>query len=1124
MSAVDALLARSRSPGTFVERRTFTLSRKKAIEKQREFALRHPAQYVLELIQVAVLSGATYIAVESHPERLLIAWVGGKTLQAQELSNLMDYLFADRGDEATRTLVQLAVGINALLQRNPAEVLIESGNGENTIRMNLKPNGEGEVGIVEETISGTYISAKFRQGWFQRIAGNIHTDESHLIEERCMYAPIPILLNGRAPFGYRASKHIEIFGARKQHNFHQKERRGVMAVHHSAEVTGYRIVVGGVWISTLKLNELTTPPSVGVICDDNLRKTADHSDIVQDDRFIDLLHDLQPIATQMMREMYGADYQPPRLPPRAAPKPSKRIVQAEEPVHLEPLPDLLICPAPRMSRSLEDLQELHSRCPDLPVFWSETETLQELGSSVQPHNFPYPIVELTEGQAATLQAELPTLQLSQLSGQADVDFVRRVRERSDPIHEHHFRVGGHRVTLQHHASASRPNWGEGRVGTPWICISKGETTGAGVAKDGQVHTVTDVPDHQRITSTPHAQDLPGISVRIDQHANGDVDPSDLWRQVVQEAWTMAVPVDRPHNSALLATLMGMTGTVRLVQDPEPGVQLSLTTMPIESVQSLPLTRDEQGKDVRLVDLLELWGTDQTLALESPEALRSLAHLEHLLGHGHLTTAGQSNTLVLALSAVHGRWTLRHPSEISPSDTEVVALTRTREPMDTDGVWVQTPDSEPLPHVVQLVRDSLKSRTPGGLDALYAVLVDLDHRFAWGEYATEMLPTDAIRDAGRVALFALSAGQTEEAQLTPTDGGAAVPLGRVIDNPQRRLVARRGIHLAEPHTFALTIDEWVALGVERIPLRFDDPPEVWSVTQPHSEQGWLIRQEVQEADLEGWMGLRHPYDSTTGLLIRDGTHLLALPEVEGNTPCHGMLWPSEPSAHTPGPSGRQLLHLAGLKLYESLTTLLSGDLDDERRVTAEAYAIAYCVRGYRSGKRRPGQQAMARQVRILDEEGHPWGTLAQWLDTDPESRPPLPIDVPEQLADEPKSVTSGADTDLTDRASEIGISGAMTRLAEALRMAPGTIMIRRADERAEWGVSYLASHSTKRTVVLLCNMRHPLNKIGMMQAGFHHELWLMECARAICTRHTLNTSLPSFEEAQQRLVMQRLAAD
>ena len=65
MSQLDDLLTRSRSPGRFVERRAFTLSRARAIEKQRAFALRLAQQYVLELVQAAVFAGATYIAVDT---------------------------------------------------------------------------------------------------------------------------------------------------------------------------------------------------------------------------------------------------------------------------------------------------------------------------------------------------------------------------------------------------------------------------------------------------------------------------------------------------------------------------------------------------------------------------------------------------------------------------------------------------------------------------------------------------------------------------------------------------------------------------------------------------------------------------------------------------------------------------------------------------------------------------------------------------------------------------------------------------------------------------------------------------------------------------------------------------
>ena len=119
MSQLDDLIARSRAPGHFVERRRFTLSRDKAIEKQREFALRHPKQYIPELIQAAVFCGATYIAIDARPHSVLVAWVGGRRIEDKELENLLDYLFADRGDERYRHLVQLAVGVNAILQRKP---------------------------------------------------------------------------------------------------------------------------------------------------------------------------------------------------------------------------------------------------------------------------------------------------------------------------------------------------------------------------------------------------------------------------------------------------------------------------------------------------------------------------------------------------------------------------------------------------------------------------------------------------------------------------------------------------------------------------------------------------------------------------------------------------------------------------------------------------------------------------------------------------------------------------------------------------------------------------------------------------------------------------------------------
>jgi hypothetical protein len=321
MSGLDDLLSRSRSPGTFVERREFTLSRDKAVEKLREFSLRHPAGYVLELVQAAVFAGATYIAIDIRDGELLVAWVGGRSCGASQLDHIFDYLFASRSDPETRHLTQLAIGLNALLQRKPKLVRMESGDGtpEGTVRVDLDRKGDGTLGRPELAMAGTYLLVRFRTGWFERFDGEDFYDEEALVESRCVYSPVPILLNGRAPFGYRPNTTLRMFGTEDEESFSEGGRRGVLAIpgalerqarHRSA--IGFRVVVGGVWITTIDLPALGRAagdtPLVGVLCDDGLRKTADQSDIVQDQAFVRLLHAAAPHA-------------PPRAAPSRSPCP-----------------------------------------------------------------------------------------------------------------------------------------------------------------------------------------------------------------------------------------------------------------------------------------------------------------------------------------------------------------------------------------------------------------------------------------------------------------------------------------------------------------------------------------------------------------------------------------------------------------------------------------------------------------------------------------------------------------------------------------------------------------------------------------------------------------------------------
>ena len=57
------------------------------------------------------------------------------------------------------------------------------------------------------------------------------------------------------------------------------------------------------------------------------------------------------------------------------------------------------------------------------------------------------------------------------------------------------------------------------------------------------------------------------------------------------------------------------------------------------------------------------------------------------------------------------------------------------------------------------------------------------------------------------------------------------------------------------------------------LIVDDSPDVWRSLSKTSDEGWLLRVEIQEARLQGWLGLRQPYDPTSGILLRTTGQLI-----------------------------------------------------------------------------------------------------------------------------------------------------------------------------------------------------------------------------------------------------------
>jgi hypothetical protein len=1130
MSQLDDLLARSQAPGRFVERRRFTLSREKAIEKQREFALRHPRQYILELIQAAVFAGATYIAIDVRPQSCLVAWVGGTKIEARELESLLDYLFADRTDRRQRHLVQLAVGVNALLQRRPRTLRIETGDGSSAIRMDLDAQGAGTVGVPEDAIGGTYLYAEFASGWMSRfasaMAGGKQTEEQKLVEVRCLYTPVPILLNGSAPFGYRGSRHIEIFGARSQRHFDSDGRRGVVAIHSSSRAaTGFRMVVGGVWISTLDLDEIATRSLVGVVCDDGLRKTADHSDIVQDYRYQQMLHAVQPHANDLLQEVEGRSYTPPKLPTPEVPEAQASTTEVEE--VFEPLPDVIDMLPPRLPTTLGQLQEMRVReaGSETPLFFCTPQTTQDLqGGPADPSHFPYRILVLTPGQVRTLEKEVPDATLHRLSGKADVDFVRRVLERQTVVREHRFTSRFGTVCLRLHLEGRPPDWGEGRPGVPFCVVEEGKTRCAGLIDGHQVKltSLEDLSGSQEQPTTYRLGNslyLPGVSVLVEvANRSGLPITDDLVGEILAEAWHVAVPDGSPPHTQLLCALLGQLAVPQLQTAPQVQLGASLPIHHPDTLRHVPLVETDKGP-LSLAGLLDLMGTDGVVELKTAEAFAQMESLERRCGYGHLIHPTLTARPVYGVGRIGDRWAWMDERKMwsLPALSQLIWVASTLQPRRHDEHWEA--HESPGPELVAVSRRGTDpSDWESGWTLLYQQLLRMEIDDRWDVGIRPPLTLERAQGMGRRALLrmAVHLGHTDQPLLLPSDGGARRSIDEIRQSPYARVLARTGVEMAEAWTFLFTRDELAIIDSEEtIGLRYDDPPDVWRSLKDGPDAGWLIRQEVRQAGLSGWLGLRFPYDGTTGILVRTTGRLVAIPQMDQRIPCHGLLWPDGSGSEVTEEQIR-LLQLAGLRLYQEVLGRLRTGMSNVEAESARLYGWTFAK--YASRNRRLSGTALdfARLIEVKDPDGQVWGSLEEWLKTPADTRPPAPEAVVIQADPTPP-------TALTTRPKTEEPTFLQSRLHDALGVRELRLHLTGHDDaESSDAVSILAHRSHREAVTLSLNQQNSLIRAALGRPGPEREILLLEMARQLCGFLQGRVTIDLLK-CQQVLLAQRLEA-
>ena len=961
MSQLDALLERSRSPGAFVERRRFSLSRDKAIDKLREFSLRDPRQYVLELIQSAVFSGASYIAVDAGHEQVLVAWVGGTPFNEKQLGSIFDYLFLDRSDLDHRAPIQLAVALNALLQRRPKTLRVESGDGRHTVRLDMDRKGNGAIGVPESSLAGTYVLAEFGADWFHRFSGDQQTPEERLVEERCRFSPVPILLNGRAPFGYRATRRIAMPACPEQVPFDDGERFGVVASPPKSGVSrGIKLVVGGVWITSLELPELGSIPGyatgrreaqtlTGVIADDRLRKTADHSDIVRERRFAEMLHAVQPHATDLIQSMTRGEYQPPELP---------KLVGGV--AVAEPLPDVIEQLAPRPSlgrRALERIPE------GSPVFRVRSDDTEDLRLAADPIRFPFPVLIVPDTQLPALEEAAPHLAVHRLSGPEDVDFVRRMLERRQRVRRISVGFVDPRkdflrgtLHLTHHVEGAPPLLGDPAEGdVPLLVSSSGVCVQSQSVQLGLPRVMV------------HLELDPGVNVLPDETI-----PS-LDEALLEAAWgllpTGEAEFGVPERNLLLALFAAHASPHFVEQDGEVTLEVDLPgpeDARTEQLCRLPLARVEEGPPLTFEGLVSLMGTDDSLTLLDADDLNRLLPLEERLGVGHLTTRALASS---AICLVGRRTRFWQPPLSRQRDLE--ELNQIVWAGHTLGVTLDQPGWRMvdlgIPGVGAAVREGVV-QIPGGWDDGLAEL----HKHL----------SRALRDGVSLAMSGLDLHHPRiRGMLRLTSLRLSAHLGRLLDDPLLQapdgatwaclrdwrgeqgfaVWPRHGPAILERGVLLVDRDELAVLEqAGRPPLRFDDPPALWDTLADPDAPGWLVRAEVGIPGLRGWLGLRDPFDDTTGVFLQSEGVRIALPDVDAEVPCHGLIRTLGGHIELSRNQGH-LLALARTQLYREVEAMLaSEDLDGGRRALAGRYREAF-VRGLAEERRARKESSQQRGI-------------------------------------------------------------------------------------------------------------------------------------------------------------------
>ncbi len=905
--SLEDVLARSRQRTKMTERRRFTVAADKAFEKQKQFALQQPADWVLRAFQAAVFSHAELVGMDTRPTQVSIGWLGGVGVLPDELDELFHYLMTDRSDPSTRHLSQLALAVVGALAMKPAEVRIESIGAGQPVAMIIDARGEARVGEPSAGIDGTYMTVVKSRSLFQRFHGVSEAAEIDRLWPLSRFSPVPLLVNPCTAFEYSRFGYTDVsahvVGAKEGRRW-TLWRNGATPDH---EPNTLAIVVGGVLIEHVEVPGLGM---CGVMCDDDLRLSADQSRVARGPRWARLLHFL---AARVRRHLEAEGMGLPAVQlPELREEEDEGVIVVEAPT--APVPDLLPTVPPR---------------PELPcprgvgpaLLYVLPDDLPAMLPDLDPYELPLQIAVLSEPQAETIRRSgRPAHRLTAGTGLA---FVRRMAVADEVLATGVVREGESTLTLRLHPGDSAPPWGSPQAPLPMVVRSGGKTLhceGAGLY-------------------------LPGCSVVVDGPADPGQDPEgsfpglsalDLVARRGLEAALGVAGHDAPEARALLLHLVGHLGLPHLVERDGDVVLDVVLPEALRHARSLPLLGD-----LDLDGLLALAGTDGTVSVDDVDRY---APLEAWLGVGHLTDGSVECGVLAAVGFDGAAW--RPVDRLGQSGvSQILAILPTFRPAPVPR-GRQRFEGVPLP----LFAVFRAERSPWEVGA--QALLGHAHRGAKdSERLQALLPLVTVH-------LARMLGQ-RGTDLHPANG--------------RRVeaVAVGGLENVGADVLPVSLDLYRALLPDvRLPLHLDDESDVWGRPDRHD---WVVRLPVESASVDGWVGLRRPFDPSGGVFLHRGDgHVELLRGYDERFPAHGVL------------RGRGAIQvdgygvlLPGLQLYRSLVVWLRAHPDD-------VDALAYARHLVHTDVASPMVTELAPFV-VLEGSGL---TLAQWLDLEPTARPAL----------------------------------------------------------------------------------------------------------------------------------------